>query len=127
MSINAALLDQVQLDPEGPSLEYDALIEGELCALIDELKAQAGDDWEEMRYKLPMLKDFAKAVECTQTRGRGEIPAHYTDTVICTRCGRVPTFPGGKKAPGEDERTIEGCPWCFQRARGLPVPKAAAL
>ena len=43
-----------------------------------------------------------------EQRKRGEIPAHYTATVICIRCGKVPIFPCGLTH-------VKGCPWCLNR------------
>ncbi len=39
-------------------------------------------------------------------------------TIVCAHGGPVPIFPGA----GE---RILGCPWCFNRAKGLPVPKVS--
>ncbi len=39
-------------------------------------------------------------------------------TTACARCGAVPIF------AGVAER-VEGCPWCFNRMRGLPAPKVS--
>ncbi len=50
-------------------------------------------------------------------RERGEAPAHYTSTAVCAHCGPVPIFSGA------GERVL-GCPWCFNRAKGLPMSKS---
>ncbi len=59
----------------------------------------------------------AKLVEIVQMRERGEIPDHYTSTTICKHCGPVPIWNG---CPPE----VQGCPWCFNRHKGLPIPVA---
>ncbi len=57
-----------------------------------------------------------RAIQTRRMRERGEVPPHYTSTTICQHCGPVPIFPG----VGEQ---VEGCPWCFNRVRGLSVPR----
>jgi len=59
-----------------------------------------------------------RAIEARRTREKGQAPPHYTHTTICQHCGPVPIFPG----VGEQ---VEGCPWCFNRMRGLPIPKVS--
>ncbi len=51
-------------------------------------------------------------------RERGEVPSNYTSTIVCARRGPVPIF------PRVAERVL-GCPWCFNRAKGLSVPKVS--
>ena len=55
-------------------------------------------------------------VAITRMRLRGEVPDHYTATTECKGCGPVPIFEG---LPN----TIRGCPWCFNRLKGLPIPR----
>ncbi len=51
-------------------------------------------------------------------RERGEVPSNYTSTTICRHCrGPVPIY------PGMAERVL-GCPWCFNREKGLRMSKA---
>ncbi len=61
---------------------------------------------------------MAHAIQTRRMRERGEVPAHYTATTTCKHCGPVPIFPG---VPA----TVLGCPWCFNRVQGLPVPVKA--
>lgn len=98
--------------------ETRALIRAHKAALVElvkteDLQAAAGDDW-------PDIKDdpeaLARALQTRRLRERGEIPPHYTGTTTCKHCGTVPIF------QGVPER-VEGCPWCFNRAAGLPLPK----
>ncbi len=58
----------------------------------------------------------AKMVEIAEMRERGHIPGHYTSTTTCKHCGPVPIWDG---CPPE----IQGCPWCFNRHKGLPIPQ----
>ena len=59
-----------------------------------------------------------RAIQTRRMRERGEVPPHYTEVTVCAHCGPVPIF------PGVTERVL-GCPWCFNRMRGLPVPKVS--
>lgn len=61
------------------------------------------------------LRIYAEAVADRLARERGEIPAHYTAKTVCSGCGPVPIFRG---APEK----VAGCPWCWNRIRGLPMP-----
>ena len=65
-----------------------------------------------------VLAAWAWAVTIRRMRERGEVPAHYTAVTHCRGCGPVPIFEG---CPDQ----VEGCPWCFNRVAGLPVPKVA--
>lgn len=49
-------------------------------------------------------------------RERGEIPTHYTTETTCRHCGVVPIWEG---CPPD----VLGCPWCFNRHKGLPIPR----
>ncbi len=80
-----------------------------------ELQERAGPDWEEISADPAKLKAFAELVMITDMRHRGVVPDHYTATTNCKHCGPVPIFEGNW--PESD-----GCPWCFNRLRGLPMP-----
>ena len=49
-------------------------------------------------------------------REAGRVPASYTSTTTCRECGQVYIFAG---APAG----VDCCPWCFNRVRGLPIPR----
>ena len=59
------------------------------------------------------MAELAKIIEM---RKRGQIPANYTSTTTCKHCGPVPIWEG---CPPK----VLGCPWCFNRHRGLPIPE----
>ncbi len=81
-----------------------------------ELQERAESDWEEIAADPAKLKAFAELVMITDMRHRGIVPDHYTATTNCKHCGPVPIFEGNW--PESD-----GCPWCFNRLQGLPMPK----
>ena len=63
------------------------------------------------------LKALARAIQTRRMRERSEVPSHYTAVTVCAHCGPVPIFPGVAEQ-------VQGCPWCFNRTKGLPIPKA---
>ena len=86
-----------------------------LIKSLQEIKRKAGPDWDEIANDPAQLNAFAELLMIGQMRERGEIPAHYTSTTKCKHCGPVPIWDG---CPPE----VEGCPWCFNRHQGLPIP-----
>lgn len=82
---------------------------------LAELKEGSGEDWQDIEHDSKALEAMAHAIQTRRMRERGEIPPHYTSTTHCKHCGPVPIFPGGAD-------TVLGCPCCFNRVKGLPVP-----
>ena len=80
-----------------------------------ELRDLAGPDWAMCEADPALLEAFASAVSTRQMRERGEIPLFYSATTTCRHCGPVPIWP-------ECPPTVEGCPWCFNRVAGKPIP-----
>lgn len=83
---------------------------------LDELRKLAGKDWPELDANPALLECFAEIVSIRKMRERGKVPPSYTATTTCRHCGPVPIFPGVAEK-------VEGCPWCFNRAAGRPVPR----
>lgn len=86
---------------------------------LAELRELAGADWPELEANPEQLECFADMVAVRHMRERGEVPPSYTAVTVCAGCGSVPIFEG--VGP-----TVEGCPWCFNRAAGRPVPRVGA-
>jgi len=82
---------------------------------LQEIKRKAGPDWYEIAYDPAQLKTLTELLMIGEMRERGIIPDHYTATTECKRCGPVPIFEGCPPI-------ISGCPWCFNRIKGLPMP-----
>ena len=82
---------------------------------LAELKTLAGEDWRWLEEAPARLEAFAHAVMTRRMRERGEVPPDYTGITECAGCGPVPIWVGCPPA-------VLGCPWCFNRLRGLPVP-----
>ncbi len=98
------------VDPEA------ALVAGRHGLTLAELKEAAGEDWPDIEHDSKAMEAMAKALQLQRMRERGEVPAHYTATTTCARCGMVPIFPGCPEA-------VLCCPWCFNRVKGLPIAK----
>jgi hypothetical protein len=84
---------------------------------LDDLRAHAGKDWPEIESNPAVLECFADIVAIRRMREKGVVPPSYTRKTVCAGCGPVPIYEG--VGP-----TVEGCPWCFNRAAGRPVPRA---
>jgi len=79
---------------------------------ISELRDLTGDDWPEIKNDPDALDSFAHAVSTRRMRESGRRPSHYTQVSICKHCGPVWLWEG---APEH----VQGCPWCFNRLRGI--------
>lgn len=90
----------------------------DLMRSLIEIRTAAGGDWREISGDTERLRAFIDLLTITAMRERGQVPAHYTATTNCRRCGVVPIFPGLPAA-------VDGCPWCHNRLRGLPMPNAS--
>ena len=82
---------------------------------LEKLQKEAGNDWDEIAADPAQLKAFAELLMISDMRSQGVAPDHYTSTTTCKHCGPVPIWDG---CPPE----VQGCPWCFNRIKGLPIP-----
>jgi len=89
---------------------------------VEELNCRAGDDWNEIKNDPNILEAFSKAALYSITRQKGLIPRDYTATTICKNCGEVPIDPSIR-----NDGYVLGCPWCLNRAKGLPIPKPVQI
>jgi hypothetical protein len=87
---------------------------------LAELEEAAGEDWPEVRDDPTVLQALAHAVVTRRQRERGECPPHWTERCECAGCGPVYLWPG---SPAR----VLGCPWCFNRAEGRPIPRPVAV
>ena len=91
--------------------------EGRLITSRDLMSRLADADFADVELMSPLaLEAFARVVQGTIMRGRGEVPPGWTATTVCQHCGVVPIFQGC--AP-----RVDGCPWCFNRIAGKPIPR----
>jgi hypothetical protein len=87
---------------------------------VAELEEEAGEDWTEVRDDPKVLEALAHAVVTRRQRERGECPPHWTERCECAGCGPVYLWP---RSPAR----VLGCPWCFNRAEGRPIPRPVAV
>ena len=91
-------------------------------ALLDSLawiRKMAGSDWHDVSNDPEQLKAFADLLAIEDMRHRGIAPGRCTSTTECRGCGLVPIF---EALPDK----VDGCPWCFNRIKGLPIPQKSA-
>ena len=85
-----------------------------------ELKAYLGDEWTEVEDD----EEQIKAIRCCLTEAklieRGIVPRAFTDITDCKYCGPVFIYPGYPNP-------ANNCPWCFNRLRGLPIPRVQSI
>ena len=86
-----------------------------LLRSLSELRKKAGEDWQEIADDPDKLKVFTELLMIVEMREKGVAPDHYTRETCCKRCGTVPIFEG---CPSQ----VDGCPWCFNRIKRLPIP-----
>lgn len=87
-----------------------------LTQILEKIGQDTRSDWEEVADDPGKLKAFYELLVIGEMREKGIAPDHYTATSTCRRCGPVPIFEG---LPGK----VNGCPWCFNRVKGLPMPR----
>jgi len=97
-----------------PSLEAEG---GPRNITLADLQQAAGPDWAEIKNDPATLEALARSITIRRMRECGEVPPDYTATTVCRHCGPVPIYPGVAEH-------VQGCPWCLNRAKGLPMPKA---
>ena len=86
-----------------------------LTLSLERVRREAGNDWVEVAADPMQLRAFCELLIIGDMRHRGIVPDHYTATTTCKHCGPVPIFEGMPDA-------VNGCPWCFNRLEGLPMP-----
>ena len=91
-----------------------------LIRSLQEIKQKAGEDWDEIANDPEQLKAFCELLMIGDMRSKGIRPDHYTSTTTCKHCGPVPIWDGCQPE-------VQGCPWCFNRIKGLPIPKRRIL
>ena len=88
-----------------------------LLVSLEKIREKAGEDWEKIVNDPAQLKSFADLLAISEMREGGIVPDHYTSETECKHCGPVPIYEG---CPPQ----VDGCPWCFNRLKGLPIPRA---
>lgn len=71
-------------------------------------------DWQKVRDDPRWLYHLAETIHFRRLQEWGETPPTFTALRECKECG--PVFLEEWNPP-----IVAGCPWCFNRAKGLPV------
>ena len=87
---------------------------------LEEIKAElTEEEWlNEAKNHPEFLKNIARSMYDIKLMRSGKIPPDYTSSTICKHCGLVPISPE-LRSGGH----VLGCPWCWNLAQGLPIPK----
>ncbi len=88
-----------------------------LILSLERARKDLGSEWDEIANDPQRLKTYYELLMIEDMRSKGIAPDHYTATTECIRCGPVPIFEGLPEK-------VQGCPWCLNRHRGLPIPRA---
>ena len=86
---------------------------------LERVRREAGSGWGEIAADPRQLKAFYELLMISDMRSQGVAPDHYSSSTTCKHCGPVPIWEG---CPPE----VLGCPWCFNRIKGLPIPTGIA-
>ena len=82
----------------------------------NELRETLGDDWDEVSSNPAQLEAARFLVTEAKQVANGVIPERYTQITDCKYCGPVFVYEGYPQP-------ANNCPWCFNRIKGLPIPK----
>jgi len=81
--------------------------------VLDALAPEDIEEWRNNNVSTATLEAFAASLLQRREMEAGSVPAHYTKRATCRGCGPVWLWFAGE---------VLGCPWCWNRAKGLPVP-----
>ena len=85
---------------------------------LENLKVFLGEDWNDYKDKPESLVLWTDLLLKNHLIEQGIAPDNFTAITYCNSCGYVYVPPalinGGK---------VLGCPWCWNRVKGLPIPK----
>jgi hypothetical protein len=86
--------------------------------IIDDIIQAADEDWADVKDNTEALNSIAILITDTRLRQQGKVPPSYTAKASCKGCGNVYLPPALASV-----KPLLGCPWCFNRAGGLPIPQ----
>ena len=89
----------------------------ELRESPDELRREAGEDWDEVSNDPAQLVAFADSLAIVQIRESGRVPDTYTAITNCQTCASiVPIFEGCPPKVG-------ACVWCMSGLTAPAIPR----
>ncbi len=83
---------------------------------LAEIQETAAIDWEWVKDDPDALNSLIRSIQTRYMRRDGVRPPHYTQACNCLHCGPVWLWQG---VPSN----VQGCPWCFNRIAGRPIPR----
>lgn len=86
--------------------------------LLNELSEEDIEAWELGDVSVDLLTAFADALVDRRLMNQGKRPAHFTERTECQLCGPVYLW---------SSETVLGCPWCYNRHNGLPIPRPGSV
>lgn len=84
----------------------------------DELKQFLRSDWDDYKDNPEALIAWSDLLVKNRLIDQGIPPSNFTAITLCNTCGEV-------LVPPElaNDGHVLGCPWCFNRAKGKPIPR----
>lgn len=84
------------------------------------LKEFLGDDWDDYKDNHNSLEFWADLLFKNRLIKQGVAPDNFTAITHCNSCGDVYIPPALVNGGG-----VLGCPWCWNRTEGLPIPRVS--
>jgi hypothetical protein len=85
---------------------------------LRELKEFLGEDWNCYKDNSKALIAWADLLSERKLIEQGIVPDGYAATTRCMHCGDIYVPPGLT-----NNGIVYGCMWCFNRGKGLPIPR----
>jgi len=82
----------------------------------DEPREIVGDEWGGISSDPKQLEALRYTAQVVRQIRAGVRPEYWTANTECKHCGPVLIWEG---CPPK----LQGCPWCFNRIKGLPIPR----
>lgn len=87
-------------------------------AVHEALSPEDVEDWQRGEFSQEALTAFAGLLVDRRLMDEGKRPPSFTENGYCQQCGPVYLWSGG---------VVLGCPWCFNRAAGRPIPRPGSV
>lgn len=78
----------------------------------------AYDDWDDYKDNPETLELWAELLYKNRLIKQGVVPNNFTAITHCNSCGDVYVLPALI-----NNGSVLGCPWCWNRTEGLPIPR----
>lgn len=83
------------------------------------LKNFLGEDWLLYKDNPKALMAWKDLLYEQQLMRQGQVPPDFTAKAYCESCQQQVYIP-----PAQASKVLFGCPWCLNKANGLPIPMA---